>query len=137
MPEQPFERRALAASHWQGKLVALGGIDSYGSVSQEFDLYDPSTQAWSKGPELPGERMGGFGISAWNHQSQLYVSGLDGIVYRLNDEGSGWEKVSKLETARFFHRLLPAGENRLLVVGGASFDSGHLDDVEFVELSAD
>lgn len=34
--------------------------------------------------------------------------------------------------SRFFHRLLPGPDGSLLAVGGASFELGHLDDVERV-----
>ena len=136
LPEQPFERRALATSHWQGKLVVVGGIDSGGEVSREFNLYDPASKTWSTGPEIPGERMGGFGISAWNHNDKLYISGLDGIIHCLSDDGKSWQAATEVATPRFFHRLLPAGEKKLLIVGGASFESGHLDDVEIIDLNA-
>jgi hypothetical protein len=32
--------------------------------------------------------------------------------------------VAKLPTARFFHRMLPLDEGRLLIVGGASMATG-------------
>jgi len=136
LPEQPFRRRALATSQWQGKLAVVGGIDEDGEVSRRFDLYDSKAETWSQGPEIPGKRMGGFGISAWNHADNLYISGLDGIVYQLAETGKTWHPVGELATPRFFHRLLPAGEHKLLVIGGASFSSGHLDDVEFIDLTS-
>ncbi len=134
LPQQPFERRAIAVSHWKGKLVVLGGIDSENELSHDFDLYDPNTRTWSKGPIIPGKRMSGFGISAWNESETLWIVGLEGVVYRLAENGQEWNAVTELKTARFFHRLLPAGSNKLLVVGGASIQSGHLSDIELINI---
>jgi N-acetylneuraminic acid mutarotase len=137
LPKQGFQRRALAASQWRGKLAALGGMDQDAKVSRRVDFFDPATGEWSEGPELPGTGMSGFGVSAWNLGGNLYVSGFNGRVFKLADDGSEWEKVAKLAQPRFFHQLVPAAtRNALLVVGGASRD-GHLADVELIDVSAD
>lgn len=83
LPKAPFERRALAVSHWQGKLVVVGGIDSAGDISFSMDLYDPGTRTWAKGPRLPGEGMNAFGLSAWNLAEELYCCGLQ-VLEPLN-----------------------------------------------------
>ncbi len=136
LPKQPFERRALAIGELQGKLVVIGGIDGDGDISRRVDVYDPATQTWNIASELPGEGMNGFGVSAWHLGGGLYVSGSNGVVYRLTAVDGEWEAVAKLDQPRFFHRLLPnsAAENSLLAIAGAS-DAGHLDDVEIVEVA--
>jgi len=53
LPKQDFQRRALAASQWRGKLAALGGMDEKVKVSRRVDFFDPATGKWSQGPELP------------------------------------------------------------------------------------
>jgi N-acetylneuraminic acid mutarotase len=137
LPEQSIQRRALAAGEWRGKLVALGGMDENRKVSQRVDVFDPQSGQWSRGPNLPGKGMAGFGVSAWNLDGRLYVSGFRGQVYRLTDEGSDWEEVARLAKPRFFHQLVPAGtEDALLAVGGASRD-GHLADVERIDVRSD
>jgi hypothetical protein len=133
LPEPPFRRRALAASHWNGKLVALGGMDVEGVVSRRVDIFNPETGEWSQGPQLPGDGMAGFGISACNRDGELYVSGLRGIVLRLSDSGSDWEEAAQMTQGRFFHQLLPAGDGTLLAVAGASRE-GHLADIERIIL---
>ncbi len=133
LPEQPFQRRALSAGHAGGKLYVLCGMDSSDLISQEVDVYDPATGAWSKGPELPGEGMAGFGVSAWNAGGQLYISGFEGKVYRLSAAGDAWEAVAELRTPRFFHRLLPHPDGRLIALGGAS-TIGHLTGAELIEV---
>ncbi len=130
LPEQPFRRRALAAGQWQGKLVVLGGMNDENDVSQRVDVFDPATSQWSQGPDLPGDDyMAGFGVSAWSSGGRLYFCGSEGVVYRLADDGSKWVEAARLETPRFFHRLLPGGPDSLLVVGGATED-GHQTSVE-------
>lgn len=137
LPEQNFRRRALAAGHWQGKLLAIGGMDEQPKVSQRVDVFDPQTGRWSRGPDLPGAGMAGFGVSAWNLDGRLYVSGFRGRVYRLSDDGSRWDEVARLATPRFFHQMVPAGErDTLLILGGASRE-GHLADIERVAVGGD
>jgi outer membrane protein assembly factor BamB len=130
----PHKRRALAVGQWNGKLVAVGGMDENNKITMRVDAFDPSTGAWSEGPELPGAGMAGFGLSAWNLDGKLYVSGFRGVVYRLNDAGSAWEEVARLTTPRFFHQLVPATGGGLLAVGGAA-QEGHLADIEWVDVN--
>jgi hypothetical protein len=59
----------------------------------------------------------------------LYVCGMRGVLYRLNDTGSAWEEAGRLETPRFFHQLVPGPSGDLLIVGGASMN-GHLATIE-------
>lgn len=135
LPAQDFQRRALAASQWKGKLAALGGMDEKAKISRRVDLFDPSNGKWSQGPELPGTGMSGFGVSAWNLGDDLYISGFNGRVFKLADDGSKWEVVAKLAEPRFFHQLVPAAqEDALLVVGGASRE-GHLTSIELIDVS--
>jgi len=137
LPKQDFQRRALAAGEWHGKLVALGGMNQNAKVSRRVDFFDPAAGKWSKGPDLPGTGMSGFGVSAWSLGDNLYVSGFNGRVFKLAADGSKWEEVAKLAQPRFFHQLVPAAKkDALLVVGGASRD-GHLADVELVDVSVE
>lgn len=135
LPQPPFKRRAIAASQLDGKLVVLGGMNENAKVAREVFLFDPATGKWSEGPKIPGAGMAGFGVSAWNLDGKLYVSGFRGVVYRLNDAGSEWEEAARLASPRFFHQLVPAGDGGLLAVGGASSD-GHLADIEWLDVTA-
>jgi uncharacterized GH25 family protein len=135
LPLPEFKRRALAAGVWNGKLFALGGMNDKGKVSMQVDVFDPQSDTWTKGPSLPGAGMAGFGASAWNLDGELYVCGLRGTLYRLNDAGSAWEEAGRMETPRFFHQLVPAPHGGLVVVGGAS-QEGHLATIERIELTA-
>lgn len=145
LPEQPFERRALTAAVHNGKLYAIGGIGSDGEVVLRSDVLDLRTGKWSDGPALPevpsamqggmsgAPGINGFGATAWNHHGNLYVGTFSGEIFRLSDKGDAWQKVTTLAIPRFFHRLLPLDENRLIAVGGAS-SIGHLRTIEVVDL---
>jgi hypothetical protein len=134
LPEQPFKRRALAVGQWHGKLVAIGGMDENSRVSQRVDIFDPETGKWTQGPDLPGAGMAGFGGAACDIDGEIYVTGLRGVVYRLNEAGSAWEEATKMATGRFFHQLVPTSDGRLLAVGGAS-RKDHLADIESIDVS--
>jgi len=131
----PFQRRALAAAAAGGKVYALGGLDSVGT-SRRADTYDPKVGAWIEGPKLPplAAYLKGFGVSAFAVEEKVFLSGGDGVVQVL-DSGTGeWTSgVGRLETPRFFHRLVHQGD-RLVFVAGAS-SSGHLADLESLDLA--
>lgn len=132
--QPPFKRRALAVVAWNGRIWALGGMDEFAEIKRDVFSYDPVADAWTTAAELPGDDMQGFGISAWGLDSGLYVSGTDGVVYRLAEVDGSWEAADKLSTPRFFHRLLPGGEDSLLAIAGASMADGHISDIEPVDL---
>ena len=77
--------------------------------------------------------MEGFGNSSFAVGNQLFVSTMKGNLQRLSADGSAWETVRKLDTARFFHRMLPVNE-QLLFVGGASMGVGKFDEVEVIDV---
>ena len=129
MPEPPFQRRALSVAAHKGKLFAIGGMEKTGGPTTRVDVFDTKSQTWSQGPSLKGAGMDGFGSSSFGVNNELYVTTYSGSLQRLSGDGDAWETLGELERDRFFHRLLPLSENRLLAIGGASMSSG-----KFVEL---
>jgi len=77
--------------------------------------------------------MMAFGGAACDIDGEIYVTGLQGVVYRLNEAGSAWEEATRMANGRFFHQLVPTSDGRLLAVGGAS-RSDHLADIEAIEI---
>ena len=153
----PFERRALAAAANHGKLYIIGGMNHDGGPTTETAVYDPASDAWSKGPSLyvkpdpevadgeeeksqrrnmSGGAMTGFGASAFATGGHLYVTTVQGTLQRLSDDGSQWELVSGTPTGRFFHRLLPLDQSHLLVVGGSNMSTGKFEEVEVLDVTA-
>ncbi len=134
LPEPPFQRRALALAAYEGKLLAIGGMQREGQPTTRVDIYDPATGKWSQGPSLNGEPMEGFGCSAFATGGRMYVSTLKGNLQRLSADGKSWENIRELQRARFFHRMLPLAENRLLMIGGASMTTGKFEELDAVEV---
>jgi len=137
LAEQPFQRRALSAAVHGGKLYAIGGMTPMGP-SVDVHALDLKTGKWESGPAIPLsdkiKTMNGFGSSAYAADGNLFLSTMDGNVFRLSTEGKAWDKVGELKFARFFHRLLPDGQGAWLAVAGASHEYGHLDSIERVTL---
>jgi N-acetylneuraminic acid mutarotase len=131
----PFNRRALAVAAHAGKIYVIGGMTDSNETTTAVDVYDPQSDQWSEGPKVPGENVDGFGISAFGTDLGLFTSTRTGAVFRLNDNGNGWTAVGRLNHPRFFHRLVAADNQRLIVVGGTS-RAGKIDAVESLELSA-
>ncbi len=132
---QTFQRRALAAVAGGGKLWFLGGMDGEDEPSRAVDWYEPATGAWGKGPDLPDGSMAGFGIAGCAAGGRILASPLSGKISALSANGSQWEEIAKLTPARFFHRLLPLADGRVLAVGGSN-RQGHVQTLELVSLDA-
>jgi hypothetical protein len=117
---QPFRRRALNTAALDGKVFTIGGLTPDGSSVLEVNTFDPAARTWSDAPELPGSLMNGFNPAACVLGMHLFVSPMDGNVYRLNDKRDAWTAVAKLVKARFVHGMVPVRGNVMLVLGGAS-----------------
>jgi hypothetical protein len=130
----PFRRRAVSVGEWQGKIVVIGGMQEKGGPTTATSIYDPAADKWADGPELVGEKMDGFGSSAFLCGGQLYVSTYSGKLQRLAKDGSKWEVAGQLAHPRFFHRMLPTDDGRLLIVGGASMETGKIRALELLTL---
>jgi N-acetylneuraminic acid mutarotase len=125
-----FERRALAIAAWEGKLVCIGGMQHSGGPTTETAVYDPASDKWTPGASLLGSSMDGFGSSAFACHGKLYTTTSSGSIQCLSDDGKHWKFLGQVEQPRFFHRVLPWGDSKLLVVGGASMDQGKATKVE-------
>lgn len=135
--ETPFQRRALAVAAYDHKLFAIGGMQNRGGPTTEVAIYDPVKDAWTEGPAIPGEPMAGFGASAFATGGSLYVSTVDGDLLELSDDQTSWKKVASLPTSRFFHRMLPANDHQLIMVGGANMEIGKFSEVEVIDVPTD
>jgi len=134
LPKQPFIRRALSVAAHDGKIYAIGGMEENDGPTTEVAIYDPQSKKWFEGPALPGKGMEGFGSSAFATGGSLYVSTHGGSLLRLTQDGSAWEEVGKLKRERFFHRMLPIDDSKLIFVGGASMTVGKFPEVEVISV---
>ncbi len=137
LPNPPFQRRALSVAAYQGKIYAIGGMREEGGPTTRVDVFDPQTQTWSEAGKLQGEEpITGFGSSAFATGGALYVSTIKGTLQKLNQAGDKWEIVQETPTARFFHRMLPLDEHRLLMVGGANMSVGKFAELEILHVGS-
>ena len=129
--EQPFKRRALTMAAHNGKVYVIAGLTSEGKADRSVNIYDPEQKTWSKGAEIPDGPMNGFTPAACVADGKLYLSPADGKVYRLDEKGTEWAEAGALAHGRIVHRLVPAGNGRLLAIGG-SVKGAPVGDVEEV-----
>jgi hypothetical protein len=127
----PTPRRAAALGAVQGRLCLLGGMDADGPIAT-VQVLDHGAAAWRDAPSLPGMA---FGTAALADGDRLLATVMDGRLLAWDGTAATWSEVARLQTPRFFHRLVPAGADRLLALGGAN-RSGHLRSSEFVPLRA-
>lgn len=136
LPTPSFRRHNLAVTAWQNCIWAIGGKDDEDLTSRSVYCFDPQRGYWSEAPELPmrTEGLQGFGVAAWGLDSGLYVSGADGVLYRLSSMYGEWEQAAQLRVQRFCHRLLPDGETALLALAGYSVSFGQTRSVERIKV---
>lgn len=131
---QPFQRRALALAPLNGKVYVIGGMSESAGPTTQVDIYDPQSDAWFRGPNLHGKPMNGFGCAAFVANDRLFVTAYDGSVQLLSKDGTAWELVGQMEQRRFFHRLVPVADNRVLILGGADMEVGRFSDVDELKI---
>ena len=134
LANSPFKRRAISLAAFEGKVYVMGGMQERGGPTTSVAIYDPQKNIWSEGPSMPGEAMEGFGTAAFAQGGRLFVSTYGGLLLRLSKDGKSWEKAQTLETARFFHRMLPVGKQQMIFFGGASMEIGKFDHVDLIEI---
>ena len=134
LAQPPFTRRALSIAAHNGKIYVMGGMTSKGEPSRRVDIYDRDSDSWTQGPELLGETMDGFGSSSFATGGRLYATTYQGLLQRLAEDGSSWELVAELPSDRFFHRMLPIDDSKLITLGGASMSSGKFGAIEVISI---
>jgi hypothetical protein len=97
--KQPFRRRALMAATLDGKMYVIGGFDEKNEIVRDVAIYDPATNAWSQGPQLPDGPGLSFAPAAAVHHGDLFVSVSDGTLYRLKRTSMQWERPANLPPA--------------------------------------
>jgi N-acetylneuraminic acid mutarotase len=131
---QPAERRALDVVAARGKIWMIGGLTPDDEVSDEVHVFDIASEKWELGPKLPGPLPIGNGIAAIGSNNDVLISGMDGKIYKLDDQASSWTEVGKLPSGRIHHRIVSLGDGLLVTVGGSS-RQGHIALTEFIKLS--
>ncbi len=116
----PFKSRALGAASVGQYVFAVGGMEGR-KVQRAVHILDTHTGTWTEGPELPEP---GFGISVVANEGSLFASTASGAIYALNSTTNQWDTHAQLIFPRFFHAMVSAGDDRLLVLGGIPSSHG-------------
>lgn len=116
-----------------GKIYITGGVASSGAVTKSLDIYDPSTNVWTKGADLP--------VTLAGHSSQvvnnkiIVVGGFtrfnDAVTttYEYDVSTNSWsKKADMLESRRYTSSALIDG--KIYATGGYNDSKGVLSSVE-------
>lgn len=134
--EQPFQIRDHCAGTVDGKVYVLGGMLS-GTFPPTPWIFDPATDEWSRGPDVPSAGIGvfgGFGCAAASANDTIYFSASE-TLYAMNANRDGWDEVSPLAAPRIFHQMVVHDDEVILLGGGVGTDVTPLDSVETVPLN--
>ncbi|MGL6075207.1 MAG: Kelch repeat-containing protein [Fimbriiglobus sp.] len=131
---QPFQRRALTATAIGTKVYVMCGLDAKADAFNRVDVLDVVTEKWTTAPDVPGGRIG-FSPAATTVNGRLVINTSEGNVFRLSEDGLGWEKVGTSPTKRIVHRLVPHGQQVLLVGGAFLGGGGNAADLESITLA--
>ena len=129
-----FKRRAISVAAHDGKLYVVGGMQPGAGPVGTVAVYDPASNAWSDGPTVPGEAMAGFGSSSFATGGRLYTTTMDGHLYEISGDGTSWNDRMTYEPARLFHRMLPWGDDALILVGGINMQIGPFETIDKIKL---
>ena len=103
--DAPFARLEMAVAAHEGVIWLAGGLDAFGAALTDVDIYDPATDTWSDGPELPVSLHHTALVSTGD--DLLVVGGYlgssntptDGVL-RLTASGDAWETGPPLPGTR-------------------------------------
>lgn len=118
--KQPFQRRALTAASYNGKVYVIGGMTEDAGAALTVNIYDPAKDVWATGPDIPGPQRNGFSAASCVAGGRLYVSPADGRLFRLGTKGDTWEEAGHLKQSRIVHRMVAVNAGLLLAIGGAT-----------------
>lgn len=136
LPTPPFQRRAVSLAAFDGRIFVMGGMTEADSTTTEVGVFDPASGTWSAAPTLLGNGMEGFGTSAFAAGDQLVVTTMSGAVQSLSKGATTWTVAGTAVEPRFFHRQLTTSSGDILLVGGASMQTGKTNTVELLRPSS-
>lgn len=103
--EAPFARLEMAVAAHDAQIWLAGGLDAFGSALTDVAIYDPTTDAWSEGPDLPVPLHHTALVSTGDEL--LVIGGYVGssgsptdAVLRLEAESQEWEAGPALPEPR-------------------------------------
>ena len=120
--DMPTARQWLSTTVVNGKIYAIGGLDSYfGKVLRTVEVYDPVSDSWAKKADMPTSRAG---VSLCTVGGKIYaIGGFDpssGLrtVEVYDPRADRWTKRSEMPTKRLGHSASVVN-GRIYVIGGS------------------
>jgi hypothetical protein len=126
----PFALSEVAAAALDGRIWVMGGLRGPGSGVSDTYIYDPASDSWESGPDLPS---GVHHAAAASDGERLWLVGGYGAGHGATDEvwtiepGGEWEAGPALPEPRAAGALAWDGER--LVYGGGTIDREATDEV--------
>ncbi|MAH26654.1 MAG: hypothetical protein CMI19_06845 [Opitutae bacterium] len=115
-----------ASTYYENKIYVLGGYNL-----SKVEVYDPQTNEWSVGTELPVETRYGSAVTLG---SEIYFGGgrqsntILNTFYSYSSAGN-WIQKANMNLSRNGHRSL-VYEDKIWIIGGANNNDGKLRSVE-------
>jgi hypothetical protein len=139
----PTARTEVTGTAWDGQVVAIGGLDENGAALANVDLYDPATDTWTAGPDLPealhhtavetlGDRL--FVVGGYTIRQGAWVA--ETAVWSLGPGEEAWREEPPLTTPRGALAIASTG-SRLVALGGVGPGREVLTSTEVLELDGD
>lgn len=137
--ELPLPFTEVAGAVWDDRIVVVGGLDAGGEVSDRTYMYDPETDTWETGPNLPvalhhtalavlGDRI--YVVGGYSNDERGWVPEAGVWSLGLNDES--WQPEPALAIARGALAVASTGD-RLMAIGGVGPGVEHLTSTEILE----
>jgi len=122
-PSLPWATQEVYCTTWNGQIVVAGGLRSGADSARRFAtlngtvLFDPSTETWTEGPDLPAPRhhiiLGRAGDTVYGFGGFVGETLRDGFQFRDDVyafDGTEWARIGEMPT--------PLGETVALSVDG-------------------
>lgn len=137
LAEAPLALSEVAAAPFGGQVWVAGGFTQDGQATRSVQVFDPTFESWSAGPDLP-EAVHHSALVATGQELYL-VGGYAGsgfeapraAVHRLDQESGGWEAAPALPAPRAAGAAAWDGER--IVYGGGVGPDGLAGDVYALE----
>jgi DNA-binding CsgD family transcriptional regulator/N-acetylneuraminic acid mutarotase len=119
---KPLPVADINAASIGGLIYIPGGRSSSGDPINSMEIYDPKTNQWLPGTNLP-KAISGYGLVTY--EGKLYViGGWDGSqvlkdVYMYDPDLEEWLIQTPMPTARAFHGAAVVGDS-IYVIGGSN-----------------
>ncbi len=135
LPTTDWKVRANSAAIVNNELYVIGGLNDQGTTGAVRRL-NLKNLKWSDIADFPSpNRLKGFGSAACNLGGNLVAGGFSYQPHIFVDSNSSWiPSPEKVKGKRFFHRMIPFSNQKVLFIGGANFE-GHLKDIEILDFS--